>query len=328
MSDFGARIYIVEDEALIVMEIKARLTHLGYRIVGSAASGEVAIAEIKSAKPDLVLMDIRLAGKLDGIETAVALLGPDAPAVVFLTAYADETVLSRMVDAQPYGYVAKPFAPQELHATIQAALYRSRLDKTLKGLNARLDAEVRERTAQLEASEARLKEAQRIARVGDWSAEEPGKEILWSDGLYEIFGRDRSRPAPRREEYLRDMVLPEDRESVRAKMEAGLVTGGPNSIEHRFRRPDGSIGWVRLESRQHADDLGRPGPVRGIVQDITQQKSTELALAELNANLERRVEERATALFESELRLRALFEQNAVGICETDTTSGRAIRVN
>ena len=121
------RIYIVEDEALIAMELSDRLTKLGYEISGKAARGEQALEEIPRVHPDIVLMDIRLAGTLTGIETAAQLRWHTNVPIVFLSAFSDPAVLTEALDTEPFGYLVKPFEERELHATLQAALYKHRM---------------------------------------------------------------------------------------------------------------------------------------------------------------------------------------------------------
>lgn len=127
-----ARIFIVEDEALIAMELKDRLERGGYAVVGTAAHGEDAVARIPAASPDLVLMDVRLAGAMSGIE-AVELLRPliDVP-VVFLTAYTDSDTMAQAKKAEPFGFLVKPFDIRELTATIDLALYKHNVEKRLR----------------------------------------------------------------------------------------------------------------------------------------------------------------------------------------------------
>ena len=122
------RIYIVEDEALIAMEISDRLTQLGYDICGRAARGEQALEEIPRTHPDIVLMDIHLAGELTGIQTAARLHKLLDVPVVFLTAFSDASLLEEALETEPFGYLVKPFEERELHATLQATLYKHRLE--------------------------------------------------------------------------------------------------------------------------------------------------------------------------------------------------------
>jgi len=125
------RIFIVEDEGIVAADLETMLKRLGYTVVGMAASGEEAVEAIPKAKPDLVLMDIRLQGEMDGIQTAEhVMVGHDIP-VTFLTAYADETTLERAKVTLPYGYILKPFEERDLRTTIELALYKYRMSQML-----------------------------------------------------------------------------------------------------------------------------------------------------------------------------------------------------
>ena len=125
-----AEILIVEDERIVAEDIKERLKNLGYTS-SVAPSGERALQEAGKASPDLVLMDIVLGGTIDGIEAAQVLHSLDIP-VIFLTAHADEKTLEQAKLTEPYGYLVKPFEDRELHATIEMALYKHKMEKRIK----------------------------------------------------------------------------------------------------------------------------------------------------------------------------------------------------
>lgn len=127
-----ARIFIVEDETLIAMELKDRLERMGHTVCGTAIRGEDAIGLITGIWPDLVLMDIKLAGKLDGIETAKRLRELVSVPVVYLTAYSDPAVLERAAGTGPFGYLVKPVGERELVATIEMALHKHAMEKGLR----------------------------------------------------------------------------------------------------------------------------------------------------------------------------------------------------
>jgi PAS domain S-box-containing protein len=127
-----ARILIVEDETIIAMELEDRLKSLGYAIPAMVATGTAAIQKTVETHPDLVLMDIRLKGQMDGIETAAQIQTHYDVPVVYLTAYADEDTLQRAKTTEPFGYLIKPFAEQELHTTIEMALYKHQLYQNLR----------------------------------------------------------------------------------------------------------------------------------------------------------------------------------------------------
>ena len=151
------RIYIVEDEALIAQEISDCVTHLGYEVCGQTTRGERALEEIPRIRPDIVLMDICLAGELNGIDTVARLRQLLAVPVIFLSAPSDAQLVEKALGAEPFGYLIKPFEARELHATIQAALYKHRLECSLQDANARLEEAVRQRTADLRQSEAEVR---------------------------------------------------------------------------------------------------------------------------------------------------------------------------
>ena len=125
-------IFIVEDEAIVANDIKETLKSLGYTVPGIAKSGELALEKVKEAKPDLVLMDIHLAGQLDGVETAGKIHVLYNIPVIYLTAYADKALLERAKVTEPYGYVIKPYDERELHSVIEMALYKHRIEREIK----------------------------------------------------------------------------------------------------------------------------------------------------------------------------------------------------
>jgi len=120
------RIFVVEDEAVIALDLLDRLRDLGYEPCGHAARGEEARRAIPHAQADVVLMDIHLGDGLDGIETA-RLLELDRPTpIIFLTAYSDPGLLARAALVGPDGYVLKPFEDRDLRVAIDLALARRR----------------------------------------------------------------------------------------------------------------------------------------------------------------------------------------------------------
>jgi signal transduction histidine kinase len=120
----GEAILIVEDERIVARDIEKRLKNLGYRVVGSVASGEDALVQAAATLPDLILMDIQLKGQLDGIQTAEQIHSDLDVPVVFLTAYADDETIQRAKVTEPFGYIVKPFDERDLHAAIEVALRR------------------------------------------------------------------------------------------------------------------------------------------------------------------------------------------------------------
>ena len=127
-----ARVLVVEDEGVIRDYIKVTLQDLGYSVPAAVATGEDAVAKAEETRPDLVLMDIRLKGKLDGIEAARQIGSHLNIPVIYLTSYADENTLERAKTTRPFGYIVKPFDEKEVHATIEMAIYKDREEKQMK----------------------------------------------------------------------------------------------------------------------------------------------------------------------------------------------------
>src|SRR5262249_25392977 len=125
----SARILVVEDEAVVALDVEDRLRRLGHEVVGTADSAASALALPAEVRPDLVLMDIALRDGADGIAAAERLRAELAVPVVFVTAFADSETLERAKRVSPHGYIVKPFDERDLRATIEIALYRDGLDR-------------------------------------------------------------------------------------------------------------------------------------------------------------------------------------------------------
>ena len=139
----GEKVLIVEDESVVALDIEDALTASGYTVVGTESWGEKALAKAISLQPDIVLMDIRLKGQVDGIQACESIKKELNLPVIFLTAHADEATLQRAKVVAPDGYVLKPFEPQELRAAIELALFRrAQLPKTSGVVNEPLVGEV------------------------------------------------------------------------------------------------------------------------------------------------------------------------------------------
>lgn len=126
------RIYIVEDEQIIAIDLQRRLERLGYIVCGSASSGEDALTGIRKEKPDLILMDIMIQGDMDGIGVAIELKKDLQIPVIFLSAYTDSKTLDRAKEVSPLGYILKPFKERELATMLEMALFKSVTDSLIR----------------------------------------------------------------------------------------------------------------------------------------------------------------------------------------------------
>ena len=134
-----SRILIAEDEALVAADLSRCLSEIGYEIAGIVDTGEEAVSQTLALRPDLVLMDIRLKGHLDGIEAAgqIRTAYRPPPPVVFLTSYADEETLARAGYCEPFAYIVKPYDVRALRAAVQTAFYRHNAELRIRELERR-----------------------------------------------------------------------------------------------------------------------------------------------------------------------------------------------
>src|SRR3970040_35895 len=123
------KILVVEDEAIVARNIEKRLSNAGYHISGLVTTAKEAIEKAHSTKPDLVLMDIKLKGEMDGIEAAKIIRKTFRLPIIFLTSYTDEETFQRAKITEPFGYLIKPFEIKELNRTVEMALYKNKIDK-------------------------------------------------------------------------------------------------------------------------------------------------------------------------------------------------------
>ncbi len=129
----SARILIVEDERITAEDLRETLTDLGYEVTASVSNGADAIAQAEQNTPDLALMDVRIQGDMDGTETARVLRERFNIPVIYLTAHADSSTVTRAKDAEPLGYITKPFQEASLHASIEIALHKHAHELKLRG---------------------------------------------------------------------------------------------------------------------------------------------------------------------------------------------------
>jgi two-component system cell cycle sensor histidine kinase/response regulator CckA len=134
----GARILIAEDESLIADELEERLRRMGLTVVGSVSSAEDALSLVELSPPDIVLMDIRLGGEMDGIDAAAVLRDRHHIPVVYLTAHSDDATIRRATLTEPFGYLLKPFDERDLRIVLEMALHKHDVERRLRESEQRL----------------------------------------------------------------------------------------------------------------------------------------------------------------------------------------------
>ncbi len=141
------KIFIVEDDALVISHLQQILHDYQYKVAGTAATGPEAIKKIKETQPDLIIMDIRLRGGMDGLETAEKIRAEKSIPIIFLTAFANEYYLERAQENNSFSYLVKPVRGIDLHSNIQISLHRHKIQQRLTITNKVL--EVRQKVNRL-----------------------------------------------------------------------------------------------------------------------------------------------------------------------------------
>jgi adenylate cyclase len=131
-------VLIVEDESIVANDLQQMLEGLGYRATAIASSSEEAVARAAEERPDIVLMDVRIRGRVDGVKTAQLLAARFGVPIVYLTGHADEATLERAKQTRPYGYVLKPVRPHALRGALEIALHEH--DEDVRAREARAHA--------------------------------------------------------------------------------------------------------------------------------------------------------------------------------------------
>ena len=246
-------ILVVEDETVVGRDIQARLTELGYDVAGVLTSGEEALDFLASHRPDLVLMDIRLKGAMDGIVTADSVRDLYNIPVVYLTAFVDETTLQRARVTEAFGYILKPFDARDLHITISMALSKHRMETKLR------------------ESEQRYRDFFQDDLTGDYVATPDGRLLDCNPAYLGIFG------FPTIEAALRQNILAlyPDTRSRDNFFERLRKEGKLTYYEKELVRPDG----IRVHLVENAigrfDAGGNLVDYKGYMFDDTRRKRLE-----------------------------------------------------
>ena len=285
-----ARILVVEDDRVVARDIVQQMSRAGHTVVGFTARGEDALPLAADTAPDLVLMDVRLEGELDGIDTARLLREQFNLPVVFLTAYADEDTIRRATMTEPFGYVLKPFDDTQLRTVVEMALYKHGAERRLR--------------------ESEQRYAVTLSSIGDAViATDRDSHIDFMNPVAERltgWTRDEAIGQPLADVFrvISETTREPVRDPVSAVLSAGTLVGLAN---HTL--------LLARDGREIAiDDSGSPiiderGEIRGVVlvfRDVTQRRQAE----------------EAEILRETNLRLEMAMHGSNVGVWEIDMPDG------
>jgi PAS domain S-box-containing protein len=268
-SEFAARILICEDEEIIAEDMVASLRSLGYEVVGVVSTGHEAVQAAEESQPDLILMDVKLRGEIQGITAFQRIRSSQDVPVIYITDYDSPDNVERAKTTGPYGYLSKPVSIHELKGNVEIALYKHQVDKQLRESEERLAEIISSSPAVIYTAEA----------AGDY----PAKFI--SDNVTAMVGYEP-------EEFLADPAFwashihPEDSSRVFAEM-SSLFEHGRHVHEYRFRHKDESYRWMRDEINLIRDENGTAVEIMGYWIDITVRKQAEDALRKSEAKFRR-----------------------------------------
>ena len=256
------RILVVDDQSVITMQLEESLTASGYEVVGTANSGEKGVEMAKRLKPDLILMDIVMSGKLDGIAAAGLIKAELDIPVVFLTAYSGEQLIQRAKQVEPYGYILKPFQMSEVIAAIEVANHKIQIERRLR------------------ESENRLSLAVSAGRVGVWDWNLGTDEMYICRNLKGMLGYKNHEIDNHLDNWV-ELIHPDDLEHVMDEAKAVIEGTKPHyEVEHRMVHKDGSIRWFVTGGSTIQGEAGKPSHMMGTNVCITERKKMEETLRE------------------------------------------------
>jgi PAS domain S-box-containing protein len=301
MTDF--RIFIVEDEAIVADDIKETVISLGYGVAGTAKSGESAIRNIAVTKPDLVLMDIHLSGKMDGVETAGEIHKIADIPVIYLTAYADKALLDRAKLTEPYGYLVKPYDERELQSVIEMTRYKYGMDKKLKEseerlqkLNDELETRVAARTASLQQQLSFLQQLIDTIPAPVYYKNAKG-EYLGCNNAFEAYTGIGKREIVRKTDAA---LFSSDMAVLSTEKDSQLVSRrGIQVYQAKFPHADHHYRDVIFKKATFCDTDGGIAGFIGVMIDITDRIHAEEALRESEQRFRAIAEDQAELVYRS-----------------------------
>jgi PAS domain S-box-containing protein len=246
-------ILVVEDEVIVANQIERKLKKIGYTVVGNVRSGQQAIIMAKEHSPDLILMDIKIEGEIDGVETAEMIRSELDIPVIYLTAHADEKTLGRAKHTEPLGYILKPFEEIDLKSTIEISMYKHQIDKRLR------------------ESEERYKSLFEGIPIPLFRMDPHGTILTANEALITCLGIPETTDMSTLN--LPGMMIDKlDGDRYQRLMERD---GHVENFETRIHRHDGSPIWVSINSKLVKDRLGTDVSHEVSMENITIRKKAD-----------------------------------------------------
>ncbi len=261
-------ILIVEDEVIIAENLNLRLRNLGYETLPFASTGKKALEILSKNSPDLILMDIRIKGEMDGIETAKEISEKYSTPVVYLTSLSDELTISRAKKTGAYGFIAKTTNLNNLYTTIEMAINRYRME-----------VQVKEKEEILSVTLKSISDAVIGAQLD-------GTIISWNKGAYDIFGYEFYEVAGKNLSILIPFAFPNE-----IPENLDLISKG-QTIDHYDtlrKNKNGDILNISIKISPIKDYLEKITGVSLIANDISEKKKLEKEILEISEKESRRI---------------------------------------
>ena len=255
----NVRVLVVEDETLIAMELKDRLERNHYTVCGVIARGEEAIEQVGQLRPDLILMDIHLAGKLSGIETAKRFQAKINIPIIYLTAFSNSMLVKQAAKTQPYGYLVKPFEERELCAMIETTLYKHMMEQRMRNNERRLAALFDQSAVGIAEINVHTGLFLRVNRQYREIAGFGPEALSLSDSRFVTNQDD----------------IAKEQEQLKAMNEGRLHDF---SMDKRCTRPDGGVRWIQQIVLPLWEIGQEPTSYVVVAQDVTERRVAEAAL--------------------------------------------------
>jgi PAS domain S-box-containing protein len=320
------KILIVDDEWLTRLEIEEMLTDLGYDVAGQAETGAEAIAMARELNPDLILMDVKMPGEMNGIDAARKIKAELGTPIVFISGYGDPEYIEAAKEIAPFGYVMKPFDEREVHAFVEIALSRRKLELKLEESHDELERRVESRTAELRKANKQLQEENEARKRSEEALRESeehlrsfmesakgfivyrlevdpenyfsGRLIFVSPGIEDEIGVS---PEAEFSEWFNN-VHPDDLPGLIEAQAKSVQNGDTFDREFRWKNIIGGWGWCHAISNPVFDSNGKPKYYNGIVMIVTAQHRAEEALQESQQRMALAMEGGNIGMFDWDLR--------------------------
>ena len=251
------RIMIVEDETIVAKNIEERLNRMGYDVCATLTSGERAVKESGSLRPDLILMDIKLQGKLNGIEAAEQIKMRHHIPVVYLTAFADNDTLQQAKTTEPFGYIIKPFDENALYSTIEMALYKYAMEKKLKYSEARYHAIVQDQVDLI----------RRFLPDGTLTFVNEAHAQFFQKNVDDLIGKN-----------ILSLIPKDEQSEMQKRMQLLTIQKPWIAYEQHLMDKKGHTQWYQWIDRAIFDERGKPVEFQSVGRNTTERKLAEEAL--------------------------------------------------